>query len=1010
MTHIRSFTRHLRDWRIWAHALFWSWNLIFVAFMAFGFAPLLLPELLRGVRDGVVPAQFFAYGVVIALIPILSLIIGFGWLRRDPARLFAFAYAVEGPLMLLLVVRFFVVRQVTPAIGLLLAIAALGLATLLWRLLDPQRDERPALLRGAGLLGMSLLLLVSLYAAAWILFYVVPVSVIFTEGVASVLREIATDIPAFLRDLRLSFSGLFESFYWFTFSVLGFILFVFTATLVVLMPIAVPVIVARAWRRSLRALTARRPLWQAGWQAGWQAVLLPAMAVAAFALVFVLANRQPQQRAFDLLAESPQNVDEASALLDQNEAIREGLLNAYLAPQRYVSAHGDVQHIRDIYQEAFDLEQRRAEGVQRVYEDFVSPLLYRPVRFEIPGDDLTDALDAQTAQATRFVSAVSQDALPAAQLYETFFDQDILDGERDDVVQAVRTTWDVGRATAAWQAIDDREVYLLRQEITISEEGDWAEVELYEVYQNQTTQREEVVYYFSLPESAAVTGVWLGNSAERSERFAYRVAPRGAAQAVYQSEVRRRVDPALVEQIGPQQYRLRVFPIEPRMWVRGGTTSDQFEEGPPLHMWLTYRVLAEQGERETMSGWPLPRLSDLRNVYWDDESTRLLHIERDGERVTEESLTGLLPTDIDAASSEAWLPSHIWVDAIAPRAHLVAFGDGQSVVAQPLVDAPALPDNLRLAVVLDRSRSMAVQEQAVTDALWQLTELAPQSDLFLTASPFRGEAPAVAVLGEYMNRSVDGELLYYGGQNAATLLAQFSRLARDADTLNDYDAILVLTDDSGYEVTPDGATLPLLDAPLWMIHLGGVFPPGYDDDTLEAIQASGGGAAADVQTALTRLAAGQITDGDVVDGYLWQVTDNASPAGDSVTEHGVGDPFAALAARRLILSETQRQRQTIGELETLDALHAIAIEQSIVTPYSSMIVLVEARQDKLLDELENNDDRFEREFEEVGETNQDALAVTGVPEPEEWLLIALAVGMLGWYVYSRRQSAAGVGG
>jgi hypothetical protein len=66
------------------------------------------------------------------------------------------------------------------------------------------------------------------------------------------------------------------------------------------------------------------------------------------------------------------------------------------------------------------------------------------------------------------------------------------------------------------------------------------------------------VYYFSLPESAVITGVWLGDSPDRNQRYEYTVAPRGAAQAVYRNEVRRNMDPALVEQIGPRQYRLRV--------------------------------------------------------------------------------------------------------------------------------------------------------------------------------------------------------------------------------------------------------------------------------------------------------------------------------------------------------------------------------------------------------------------------------------------------------------------
>jgi hypothetical protein len=38
----------------------------------------------------------------------------------------------------------------------------------------------------------------------------------------------------------------------------------------------------------------------------------------------------------------------------------------------------------------------------------------------------------------------------------------------------------------------------------------------------------------------------------------------------------------------------------------------------------------------------------------------------------------------------------------------------------------------------------------------------------------------------------------------------------------------------------------------------------------------------------------------------------------------------------------------------------------------------------------------------VGETvPENALQVTGVPEPEEWLLLAVAAGMLVWYAWRR---------
>jgi hypothetical protein len=117
-------------------------------------------------------------------------------------------------------------------------------------------------------------------------------------------------------------------------------------------------------------------------------------------------------------------------------------------------------------------------------------------------------------------------------------------------------------------------------------------------------------------------------------------------------------------------------------------------------------------------------------------------------------------------------------------------------------------------------------------------------------------------------------------------------------------------------------------------------------------------------------------------------------------------PFAAFAARRLIISDSITKREQISELATLDGLHALAVENSIVTPYSSMIVLINARQEQMLDQLEQQSDRFAREVEKIGDTN--APNITGVPEPEEWLLIGIATALLGWYMRKRqRRTTAG---
>lgn len=973
-TAIKELMQILFNPRAWAYGLFWSWNLIFLTFMALGFAPNVLPEMLVAVRTQVVPASFLIYAVILTLIPAIAVLLGLTVLRKEPGRLFLLGYGVEGPLMLMLAIRFFVVREMTPGVALLLAIAGLGMATLLWQILDRKIDSRGPLLTRLRLLGLTLLLITSVYGALWIAFYAVPLS---AHGVRA-LGEIVRDLPRFGRDFWAGLVDLFSNEWrWIPFAFLGMSLLLYSATLFVLMPVAVPLLSLRAWWNGVRALVSQAHVPRLGWLVAG-AITIVTLAVCMS--LFVLTNQQPQGRAFALLETPPTTLAEAQALVGQEDAIRAGLLNAYLAPQRYVSAVGEVFHVREMYAAALNWSDERARRAEQLYEVVASPILYQPVRA---------AAEEATPGRRNNNLVIRNEQLQAARLYAGYFDQPIQKGEHDAVVRAVRSTWSIEQAEAGWLAVDDREVHLARQEVTIAEHGDWAEGELYEVYQNKTGQRQEVVYYFNLPESAVVTGVWLGDSPDRERRFAYRVSPRGAAQAMYRNEVQRQVDPALVEQIGPRQYRLRIFPIEPlRTEWDAMSQRRRIEDGPPLHLWLTWRVFARD------EGWPLPRLAEKRNIFWDADSVRLVN----GEAMV--------------AGDEAWLPP--FAPATAPveaAAHRFDFPNGETVLARPVTtaDLPAPGAGFRLAVVLDQSRSMASHADDVATALERLKRLADAGatvDLYLTSSPYRGEEPALVELS-----TVDpAEIFYFGGQNAAELLAQFGELRGDRR----YDAVVVLTDGSGYELGSDGISVPVPDAPVWLVHLGGEFPLGYDDATLDAIQASGGGVAGDLADALVRMAVA-LAEGDemapgygrdVVDGYLWLTIpttglgDDATAPSSTPIDHG----FAPLAARRLLLAELHRVRAQLDQLETLDQLHALAVEQSIVTPLSSMIVLVTPRQEQILDQLEARGDRFEREVEQVGDTlPENAFALTGVPEPEEWLLLALVAGMVVWYLRSARR-------
>ncbi len=917
--------------------LFWSWNIIFLAFVIFGFAPTILPEMISAIWEEDLPLIFPITALILTLIPIVTVLIGFFRLRFAPKLLLALGYGVEGPLMLLIAIRFFVFRELNPAMmGLLLA-AAIGMVTMLWDLLDLEIDKRGKGWQLLRLIGTSCLLLVGIYAAVWFAFYAVPLVAAIADGIVSFFANFTRHMQDFWRQLTYAWD---EGIQWVIMTLLGMLLVAYTATLLIGLPIAAALIYLRTWRRALRRfrqLTTPR-----------QTYAVATSFLVVFIAGFALLNRQPQGRAFELVRTPPTTQTAAAELLDQETAIRNGLLNAYLSPMRYVSADGNVWHVEDMYDYWLGLSDEQANQVERLYARVARPVLYKPV-------------NEPEVNTNRWGinNVMQKDSDEAAELYARFFDEPIAEGEKEAIVRAAKATWNVEQAMNQWQMVDDREVHLLKQTLNVDEHDGWAEIELHEAYQNVTWQRQEVLYYFSLPESAVVTGLWLGNSEIKAEAFEHRVAPRGAAQAVYKNEVQRRTDPALLEQLGPTQYRLRIFPVEPISWA-----NSEEQAAPPLYLWMNYRVLASE------AGWATPQLSVKRNIFWDDETERIVN--------------GVVST-----ASEEWLPA-VLPSTQAPPSWIhqrVDFNNGKSVLISRFDDE--LPQSeLNVAIVVDRSRSMALHEREVMAAVAQLDARAASVEMFFTAGEYHSDVPRKATIDE-----VD-DILYFGGMNSADLLHQFNELSVGQS----YDAVFVLTDSSGYELGTPEIPAPAINTPVWMIHFGG-YPIGYDDNTLQVIQASGGGAALSVSDALMRMG-GEFdrSVSDIVDGYRWLVMDSADVDRMSAVQHN--PDLAPFAARRLILSEMVRQRANLDQVESLDQLHAIAVENSIVTPYSSMLVLVNERQHNLLDELENADDRFEREFEDVDDTQ--GIQVTGVPEPHEYVLMALAAGMLLWYWRQKR--------
>ncbi|WP_199245165.1 TIGR02921 family PEP-CTERM protein [[Phormidium] sp. ETS-05] len=888
-------------------AIFWLWNIAFLSTVYFGIMPYVGIPLIQATFEGLIPPEFFLTLMGLLAVPTFTVILAAKRFTKYPVQLSRLFYGVEAPLFMLCLLRLFVLRELTPATTLIIGIGFLCIATfgvnLVWGFAGEK--QRLAVVQ---LLCHSLMMVVGLYGGMVLLFYAIPAATVFLKGFFSFewlwsLWQMFTDSPALL----------------FSWLPVFLLLMVLSGTIFLMMPVAVAGLYVQAGDRVWHQFAEMY-----GRQKTWIASLAT---VTASLLIFIASQQQPQINAFQLLANPSQTDTARQELLAKSDAIRDGLVNAYLYPYRYLNNWQDIKHIRQIYRKTFDISPETAQIVQNTYNQLMSPFLYQ---------------------------GESTDIDKAEKLYADFFDQPLQKAESAAIQKALKSTFNQDEVKAGLIDVNQQKVRLTQQNITIEDKGDWADIELYEVYENQTTEPLEIFYSFSLPESAVITGMWLGESENRAQRFPFQISPRGAAQQVYNDQVRRErpIDPALLEQVGPRHYRLRVFPIPPRQTVTRGAAQ------PKQHLWLTYKVMRQE------KGWPLPDLGEKRNVYWTNKTT----IVYNGKTVKR-------------PDKDAWWPEYVPAAGVAnPTLHRVDLPGGYRITAKPLA-APnySLPRDRRFAVVLDTSRSMSANRPELQEEFKWLQDIFAQKndvDLYLTA------------VGEKKPQRFDkirqfdaAKVLFYGKLTYDEMLKQFDQLRGNTA----YDGILLITDEGSYELSANKPKLPEITEPLWMVHLGGM-PKAYDDATLKLIQDSRGGVAQAIPETLRRLAT-QADLGNtvvsVVDGYAWFLEDGNLD--ELPSELGDKSGFAPLAARQLILGLTGYLNP--NDLGNLDWVHTIAKRFEIVSPYSSAIVLVNDQQKQALKAAELRADRFDREVETGTEELSNPLntATANVPEPEMWL-------------------------
>ncbi|QQS39479.1 hypothetical protein IPM62_02610 [Candidatus Woesebacteria bacterium] len=153
---------------------------------------------------------------------------------------------------------------------------------------------------------------------------------------------------------------------------------------------------------------------------------------------------------------------------------------------------------------------------------------------------------------------------------------------------------------------DDKETTLAIQNVDLikrnidtvtSYDGLLATITIEDEFKNTTSRNEEVSYHFSLPPGSVITNLQLGPDLE----FKGLVAPQGAATRTFNAQIQTQRDPALLEQIGPNSYRLRVFPIP-------GKNDTVTLKGKNQRVAFTYVTAVEK------NGFALPSYKENINI------------------------------------------------------------------------------------------------------------------------------------------------------------------------------------------------------------------------------------------------------------------------------------------------------------------------------------------------------------------------------------------------------------
>jgi|GEM_PF-1946333 len=866
--------------------LFYGWNILgIIMLIALEINSHVFAELFHEVFFGYTPALYLIQVVLIFAIPLFCFIVGIIRIGKDYGRLLRWFYGVEVPLLVLGIIRIvalndFATHTLWFFLYLLSAVLVYG-----FYLLFPDRftGRFEAFFR-------MVFFLIGLHIVAFLLLYVVPLTWLALKSLGYINLLSYDDIAElFKMGGLLLIMVLFGSL---------------TGTLFILSPIAFAGIwIFENGTKLIRLVKEKRALAVFG------------LAALVFAVFIEWPATQPQIHAFKTntaFKESGKNTD----ILENENEIKKGLLNAYLNKYRYFSRQGK-NNIRNIYEEAFATD---GQTISEIHNFLLDPFLYQ---------------------------GHYEDADSASVIYQELFDSPIERAESESILFTLGSAFSPSDGEATLLSIDQKEVLVSDRDFDYKELGDgWVQVDFHERYLNKTFRNQEIFYYFSMPESGVLTDMWLGNSDSLPKEFEAIIAPRGAAQQVYLEERRARRDPSLLEQVGPNQYRLRVFPIPALQseWVDGRKkiTKEQL----PVH--LTLRFVLKTDSKGHLN---FPILNEKRKVYWKDNEDAGTKV---GQWFPDES-PDFTPYILQSIYFDSW------------HAEPIA-----------LQNLPELKKQEKLVLCFDASYSMNKEMDQLNQAL--------------EAYPYKENTPIYAYTSFGLEKSdwTPKKPQFLGAIDPYQAIQDVHQKHPNAH-------ILFLCDQGSYELLPEVARpAQVTQMPVDIIHLGKMAPI-YEDALNDLVMQSGGDCYVSMEEWIaweSRLPTNEYgkRDGTIYWDLHRFLDDTLNP----------NSAVIAPAASKLVQSASRKASQ---EPAHLDLLHKLATRYRFVSPFSSMICLVNNAQEEKLKQLSEGNDRYQREVETGKDSGNsfDFMGAKGVPEPEEWLMIILGAGAIGFLYWRERK-------